>query len=133
MADTTANRRGLDIVVALHTRLGALAAPSLAIRGLSMRFSLIVAAAAALTLAACDSATDKAAEQQADAIENQGEAAADRMETQADRVEENAAATPAGQQAADAQANALEQKADAVEQRTDAAADKVEQDAGKRN
>lgn len=71
-----------------------------------MRIAILVAAgAAALSLAACNSPEDNAAE-----------ATADNLEAQADAVEANAGSTPAAQEAADAQANALEQKADQVEQ-----------------
>jgi hypothetical protein len=95
-----------------------------------MRFGIIVAAAAAaFSLAACDSKTDQAAEVKADTIENAGEAQADALEAQADKVEEGAGA--AGQAGADATAESLEQKADAVEAATDAKADAVEQEAGK--
>ena len=87
-----------------------------------MRFALTIAAAAALlAVAACNSPTDEAAEQKADAIEAQGEAAANATEQAAD-----AAATPA-------QAEALEQKADATEAAANATANKVEQDAGKQD
>ena len=46
-------------------------------------FAALAAAAAALSLAACESQADKAAEQQADAIETEGEAQADALESQA--------------------------------------------------
>lgn len=80
--------------------------------------------AAALSLAACDSQADKAAEQKADAIENTAEQKADAMENQAD------AAESAGNEAA---ADAMEQKADATEKAGDAQADAVEQAAGKKD
>ena len=71
-----------------------------------MRIAILLAAgAAALSLAACNSPQDEAAEQQADALEQQ-----------ADQVEQQAGATPAEQQAVDAQAEALEKKADQVEE-----------------
>ena len=71
-----------------------------------MRIAILLAAgAAALSLAACNSPEDNAAEATADALEQQ-----------ADAVEANTGSTPAEQQAADAQANALEQRADQVEQ-----------------
>jgi hypothetical protein len=55
-----------------------------------MRFGIVIAAAAAaLSLAACDSKSDQAAEVKADTIENAGEAQADAMEAQADKMEEN--------------------------------------------
>lgn len=69
-----------------------------------MRIALIAAGFAALTLAACNSPEDQAAEQQADALENQAEA-----------VREAAPDGAAGQ-SADAQADALDKQADQVEQ-----------------
>ncbi|MFZ5683469.1 MAG: hypothetical protein ACOY9C_02415 [Pseudomonadota bacterium] len=71
-----------------------------------MRFGIaILAAAGALSLAACNSPADKAAEQKADAVEAQTEQKAD----------------------------ALENKADAVERRGEAQADRIEQQAGKKD
>ena len=70
-------------------------------------------------VAACgESAADKAAEKQADAIEATGEARADQLEAQA-------AATPN-----EAQEKALNDQADQVEKNADRKADMVEQQAG---
>ena len=67
-------------------------------------------------VAACgESAADKAAESQADAIEAQGEARADSLEAQA------------AQAPTDAQADALNAQADRVEENADRRADQVEQ------
>jgi len=83
---------------------------------------LILATAATFMLAgvaACgESAADKTAEKQADAIEAQGEATADSLEAQA-------AATPN-----EAQEKALNAEADRVEEKADARADRVEQQGG---
>jgi len=80
-----------------------------------------VAALGALSLAACESPADKAAEQQADAVEATGEAKADALESQA-------AATP--NEAVETQLN---KQADAVEESADAKADAIEQQAGKKD
>ena len=70
-------------------------------------------------VAACgESAADKAAEKQADAIEATGEARADQLESQA-------ATAPTA-----AQADALNAQADQVEKNADRKADMVEQQAG---
>jgi len=83
---------------------------------------LILATAATFMLAgvaACgESAADKTAEKQADAIEAQGEATADSLEAQA-------AATPN-----EAQEKALNAEADRIEEKADARADRVEQQGG---
>ena len=83
---------------------------------------LIIATAATFAfagLAACgESAADKAAESQADAVEAQGEATADALEAQA-------AATPN-----EAQEKALNDQADRVEESADRKADMIEQQAG---
>jgi hypothetical protein len=79
------------------------------------------ALAAVLSLSACESPADKAAEQKADAIENQGEAQADALERQAAATSNEAAET------------ALNNKADAVENAADARADAIEQAAGKKD
>ena len=87
-----------------------------------MRISyLALAAAAAISLTACESPADNAAEQQADAIEANAEQQADAIENQAD------AAETAGNEA---KADALEEKADAVEEAGNEKADAVEQSAG---
>ncbi len=72
--------------------------------------TILIAGLGALSLAACESKQDKAAEATADSLESQ------------------AAATP--NEAAETQLN---KAADATEQAHDAAADKVEQDAGKKD
>ncbi|MBX3479976.1 MAG: hypothetical protein KF842_06225 [Caulobacter sp.] len=86
---------------------------------------LITAAAAfgALSLAACGSPAEKAADQKADAIEAQGEQTADSLEKQADVAKDTAEAQ--GQ----AQADALNEKADQVEKSADAKADAVRENA----
>lgn len=90
-----------------------------------MRFGIaILAAAGALSLAACESPADKAAEQKADAVEAQTEQKADAIENRAD------AAETAGNEAA---ADALENKADAVEKQGMEKADRIEQQAGKKD
>jgi len=82
--------------------------------------TIAVAAVGALTLAACGSPAEKAAEKQADAVEQQGEATADSLEKQADAQKD------VGNQAA---GEALDQKADAVEESADKTADAIEQKA----
>ena len=83
---------------------------------------IAIAAASLFVLAgvaACgESATDRAAEQQADAVEAQGEARADQLEALA-------AATPNEQQE-----TALNQQADRVEEQADRRADQIEQQGG---
>jgi hypothetical protein len=70
-------------------------------------------------VAACgESAADKAAEKQADAIEATGEARADQLESQA-------ATAPTA-----AQADALNAQADQVEKNADRRADQIEQQGG---
>lgn len=83
-----------------------------------------LAVAAALSLAACESQADKAAEQKADAVEAQAERAADALEAQADAMDR------AGDVAA---AGALERKADEIEEAGDREADAIERQAGKQN
>jgi hypothetical protein len=81
---------------------------------------IVIAAAAALgalSLAACGSPAEKAAEKQADQIEATGEAKADQLENAAD-------AAPT-----EAKEDALDAKADATEKQADKAADAVEQKA----
>lgn len=83
---------------------------------------IAIAAASLFVLsgvAACgESATDKAAEKQADAIEATGEARADQLEAQADVAP------------TDAQKDALNAQADQVEKNADRKADQVEQHGG---
>ena len=85
---------------------------------MKLRIALI-AAAATLGLAACESQADKTAENQADAIEKA-------TENRADALENQAAATPN-----EARETQLNQQADAVEKAGDEKADQVEQEAGK--
>ncbi|HEY0053454.1 MAG TPA: hypothetical protein VGB49_08585 [Caulobacteraceae bacterium] len=85
---------------------------------MKLRIALI-AAAATLGLAACESQADKTAENQADAIEKA-------TENRADALENQAAATPN-----EARETQLNQQADAVEKAGDDKADQVEQEAGK--
>ena len=80
-----------------------------------------LAALAALSLAACESAQDEAAEERADVIEESTENQADTLEEMAGETDNEGTET------------ALNEQADAVEPQGDAAADEIEQEAGEAN
>lgn len=87
----------------------------------------IAASAAALTLAACESPADKAAENKADAIDATAEVKADALENKADAVDATDAA------GSEAKSDALENQADAVRDAADTKGDAIEAEAGKKD
>jgi hypothetical protein len=86
--------------------------------------TVVVAGLGALSLAACESRADKAAEARSDAVKANANVTATQMENQAD------AAKDAGDKAT---AKALDEKADATREKADTRADAIEKQASKKD